>query len=51
MRVGDLFAGIGGAPVKGRADRIRALGNAWCPAQGALALRALLGERGQLCIL
>ena len=31
-----------GAPVKGRADRLRALGNAWCPAQGALALRALL---------
>lgn len=37
-----------GAPVKGRADRLRALGNAWCPAQGALALRALLGERGQI---
>ena len=29
-------------PAPGRAARIRGLGNAWAPAQGALALRALL---------
>lgn len=32
-----------GPPVKGRADRLRALGNAWCPQQGTLALKHLLG--------
>ena len=31
-----------GPPVRGRAERIRALGNAWCPQQGALALTHLL---------
>ena len=31
-----------GPPVKGRPARIRAIGNAWCPQQGALALRAIL---------
>lgn len=39
-----------GAPVKGRAARIRGLGNAWCPAQGTFALRALLGDRSQLTL-
>ncbi len=32
----------GGVKAPGRAARIRGLGNAWAPAQGALALRALL---------
>lgn len=40
-----------GAPVKGRAARLKALGNSWVPAQGALALRALLGRGEQLCLL
>ena len=31
-----------GPPVRGRAERLRAVGNAWCPQQGALALRALV---------
>ena len=31
-----------GVKAPGRAARIRGLGNAWAPAQGALALRALL---------
>lgn len=31
-----------GPPAKGRAARLRGLGNAWAPAQGALAIRALL---------
>lgn len=31
-----------GPPLPGRPARLRAIGNAWCPQQGALALRALL---------
>ena len=39
-----------GPPLRGRRPRLAALGNAWCPAQGAIALRALLGERGQIAL-
>lgn len=33
-----------GPPVRGRRRRIEALGNAWCPQQGAMALESLLRE-------
>jgi len=40
-----------GPPAKGRAARIRGLGNAWSPPQAALAIRALWGQGRQLCLL
>ncbi len=40
-----------GPPAKGRAARIRGLGNAWSPPQAALAIRALWGSGAQLALL
>ncbi len=40
-----------GPPTKGRAARIRGLGNAWSPPQAALASRALWGSGAQLALL
>ncbi len=38
---------LDGIPAKGRTQRIEGLGNAWAPAQGALAVRALFGRPKQ----